>query len=54
MPMAQASGACPTADRYWTRRNIEWLGYATGVPEFTVDDFRIVTGEAIFMRGRKP
>jgi hypothetical protein len=28
------------------------VGYATGVPDFAVDRFRLAQGEAVFIRGK--
>jgi hypothetical protein len=53
LQISLATAACPTADRYWARRNADWMAFATGVPEFAVDDFRVVTGEALFIRGKR-
>lgn len=49
--IAQASGVCEKADRFWVRRGADWLGYAIGVPDFAVDDYRLSPGEAVFVRG---
>src|SRR5688572_5195210 len=48
--IANAAGACPGADFYWSRQGDKWLGFASAAPAAS-DSWSPQTGEAEFVHG---
>lgn len=50
-PITVAAGLCPSADRFWVRRDGAWLGYSRDSPTAS-DPIVLLVNEAVFVHGR--